>query len=183
MLKKVLLVVAAALILLVAVIATRPSDFRVQRSATLNVPPAVVFQQIADFGRWAAWSPWAKLDPAMRTNLTGAPASVGHSYTWTGNDKVGEGRMTIIGVEPARQVEIKLEFLKPWESTSPSSFTLAPEGTGTRVTWTMSGHSNFVMKAMSLFTDMDQMIGGDFERGLAAMKSVAEVEAAKAAAR
>lgn len=179
MLKKILLAVAAVVVLLVAVVATRPSEFQVRRSATMAAPPAVVYAQIADFGRWSEWSPWAKLDPGMKTTLDGAPTAPGHAYSWTGNDKVGKGRMTILSAQPGEKVEIRLEFIEPWASTNATVFDLAQDGAGTRVTWTMSGHANFVMKAMGLFGDMDKMIGNDFERGLATMKSVAEVEAAR----
>lgn len=180
MLKKILLTVVAVVVLLAAVIATRPSEFQVKRAVVMAAPPSVAFAQVADFARWSEWSPWAKLDPAMKTTLSGAPAAAGHAYAWAGNDKVGEGRMTILSTQPGERVEIRLEFLKPWAATNLTTFTFAPEDAGTRVTWTMSGHANFMMKAICLFGDMDKMVGGDFERGLAAMKGVAEVEAAKA---
>jgi uncharacterized protein YndB with AHSA1/START domain len=180
MLKKILAFVVAAVALLLAVIATRPADFKVERSRTVAAPPAVVYDQIADFGRWAAWSPWAKLDPAMKATVSGAPAAVGHGYAWAGNDKVGEGRMTIAALEPGRRVDIRLEFQKPMAAENPTTFALAPEGAGTRVTWTMTGHNGFVGRAFTLFMDMDKMVGGDFERGLASLQGVAEAEAAKA---
>ncbi|MBI5070031.1 MAG: SRPBCC family protein [Deltaproteobacteria bacterium] len=177
MLKKVLLVVAAIVAVLVAVIATRPAGYQVERSATVAAPPEVVYAQVADFGRWAQWSPWAKLDPGMKTTLTGAPGSVGHGYAWVGNDKVGEGRMTITEAAPGSRVAIKLEFLKPMEAVSPTTFTFAPDGAGTRVSWKMVGTNNFMGKAMSLFMDFEKMIGGDFEKGLSQLRAAAEAEA------
>jgi len=180
--KKILMAVAALVAVLLAVVASRPGSYQVERSATVAAPPAVVYAQVADFGRWAQWSPWAKLDPAMKTTLTGAPASVGHGYAWAGNDKVGEGRMTITEVAPGQRVGIKLEFLKPFASTSPSSFSLAPEGAGTRVTWKMTGTNGFVEKAFTLFMDFEKMIGADFDKGLSQLKAVAEAEARQAPA-
>jgi len=179
MLKKILAFVVAAVALLLAVIATRPADFKVERARTIAAPAAVIYAQIADFGRWASWSPWAKLDPSMKATLSGAPAAVGHGYAWAGNDKVGEGRMTIAALEPGRRVDIDLEFLKPMEARNPTSFALVPESAGTRVTWTMTGHNGFVARAFTLFMDMDKMVGGDFERGLASLQGVAEAEAAR----
>src|SRR5207237_779912 len=149
-------------------------DFRVARSAEMAAPPAVVYAQIADFHRWDAWSPWAKLDPAMKTSFQGADAAVGSSYGWTGNDKVGEGRMTIVGLQPAQKIDIKLEFMRPFASTNETTFEFAPKGAGTAVTWTMAGKNNFIGKAFSLVMNMDKMIGGDFERGLAQLKTVSE---------
>lgn len=177
MLKKILLVVAAVVAVLVAIIATRPAGYQVERSATVAAPTAVVYAQVADFGRWAQWSPWAKLDPSMKTTLTGAPATVGHGYAWTGNDKVGEGRMTITELAPAGRVEIKLEFLKPFASVNATTFTFAPDGAGTRVAWKMRGENGFVEKAFSLFMDFEKMIGADFEKGLSQLRAAAEAEA------
>lgn len=182
MLKKILLLAAAAVAVFLAVVATRPSDFKVERSTTVPAPPAVVYAQVSDFGRWAAWSPWEKLDPSMKKEVTGTPGAVGHSYHWVGNKDVGEGRMTLVATRPGAGVDIKLEFLEPWKATNATTLATAADGAGTRVTWTMTGTNNFMMKAVTLFMDMDKMVGGDFERGLAGLRSVSEAEAAKAAA-
>jgi len=180
--KKVLLVLAALVAILLATIASRPGGYEVERTATVAAPPAVVYAQVSDFSRWAEWSPWAKLDPSMKTTLTGTPASVGHAYAWAGNDKVGEGRMTITEATPSTRVAIRLEFLAPWKATNPTSFTFVPDGAGTRVNWKMAATNNFAMKAVSLFMDFEKMIGGDFDRGLAQLKAVSEAAARTAAA-
>lgn len=180
--KKALIVVAALVAVLVATIASRPGSYEVERSATMDAPPAVVYAQVADFGRWEQWSPWAKLDPGMKTTLTGAPASVGHGYAWAGNDKVGEGRMTITEAAPGQRVGIRLEFLKPFASTSPTTFTFTPDGARTRVSWRMVGTNGFVEKAFSLFMDFEKTIGADFDKGLAQLKAVAEAQARQAPA-
>jgi len=179
MLKKVLLVVVALVVLLLAVIATRPSEFKVERSAVVAAPPAVAWAQVADFGRWPPWSPWAKLDPAMKTTIGGSAGAPGHSYEWSGNKQVGKGKMTVTAARPGERVDIDLQFLEPWEARNLTTFSFAPDGAGTRVTWTMSGKSGFVMKAMTLFMDMDKMVGGDFEKGLAGLQQVAAAEAAR----
>ena len=44
----------------------------------------------------------------------------------------------------------------------------------------MDGNNNFVGKAFSMFVNMDQMVGKDFEAGLASLKSPAESDARKA---
>ena len=178
--------IAIALVVLVAillvVVATRPSTFRVERSARAVAPAEAVYAQIADFHRWAAWSPWEKLDPGMKKTFEGPAMGEGAAYAWAGNDKVGEGRMTITSARPGEEVVIRLEFLKPWASTSTATFRLAPDGGGTKVTWTMEGHNDLLGKAASLFMDVDKMIGADFERGLAAMKQVSEAKATTAGA-
>lgn len=166
MFTKIALVVALVLLALAGFIATRPADFRIARSRTLTAPPAVVHAFIQDFHKWPEWSPWEKLDPSMKRELSGTPAGPGAAYHWIGNDKVGEGRMTITDSRPPQSVTIRLEFLKPWAATSTTQFDLAPHGSGTQVTWTMTGRNNFMAKAMCLFMDMDKMVGPDFEKGL-----------------
>ncbi|HEX2568830.1 MAG TPA: SRPBCC family protein [Polyangia bacterium] len=182
MLKKIGIGVAVLVVGLVVLVATRPSTFTVERSASINAPADVVYAQVADFHGWAAWSPWEKLDPALKRTYEGAPSGQGAIYRWVGNDKVGEGRMTIVGAKPGEQVEIKLEFIKPFEATSQTLFTFKPTGDATQVTWTMNGNNNFMAKLVTLFVNFDASVGGDFERGLAALKTVAEDEAKKRAA-
>ena len=176
MLKKIGIAIAALVVVLALVIATRPSTYRVTRSTTTSASPAVAYAQVADFHRWDAWSPWAHLDPNMQTSYAGPESAVGSSYGWKGNDQVGEGRMTIVEARPAEALGIRLEFLKPWQATNSTRFEFAQVATGTRITWTMDGENNFVGKAFSLVSNMDQMIGSDFERGLAGLKKVAEAQ-------
>lgn len=174
MLKKILIGVTAVVVLFVIVVATRPADFKIERSTTVLAPPAVVFAQVNDFHAWPAWSPWEKLDPGMKRQHSGEPSGTGAQYAWQGNDDVGEGKMTIEKSEPPSSIGIKLEFLKPFAATNDTVFTFAPSGAGTKVTWTMTGKNNFGAKAFSLFMNMDKLVGGDFEKGLAAMKAVSE---------
>jgi hypothetical protein len=181
MLKKLLIAVATILVVLAVVIALQPSEFRVTRSATMAAPPPVVFAQVNDFHNWEAWSPWAKLDPAAKTTFEGPSAGTGAIFTWAGNEEVGEGSMTIIESNPSDRIRIKLDFLKPFAATNTAEFTFKPEGEQTLVTWSMEGHNNFIAKAFCLFMNMDELVGGQFEKGLADMKSVAEAAAKRQA--
>ncbi|HMJ55405.1 MAG TPA: SRPBCC family protein [Polyangiaceae bacterium] len=180
MARKILIGVAALIVLLVIVILTRPATFHIERSITMSAPPETAFAQVNDFRAWPAWSPWEKLDPQMKKTFEGPPAGVGAKYAWAGNDKVGEGRMTMEKSEKPSTIGIKLEFLKPFEATNDTTFTFAPAAGGSKVTWAMDGENTFMGKAASLFMDMDKMLGDDFEKGLAAMKTAAEA-ASKAA--
>jgi uncharacterized protein YndB with AHSA1/START domain len=173
---KVLIGIAVLIILLAIFVATRPAEFHIERSATIAAPPEKVFAQINDFHSWGAWSPWEKLDPEMKREFGGPTSGAGSTYAWVGNDKVGEGKMTIEKSEPASLVQIKLQFIKPWEDTSTATFKLSPDAGGTKVTWSMDGRKNFMAKAVCLFMDMDKMVGGDFERGLTAIKAQAEAQ-------
>jgi len=177
MLIKILIGLAALVGLLLVVVALQPSEFRITRTATIAAPPAAVFAQVNDYHKWEAWSPWAKLDPAARNTFDGAPAGTSAVFAWAGNSKVGEGRMTITESRPNELVRIKLEFVKPWKATNTVTFTFVPAADKTKVTWAMDGDNNFMGKAFGLFMNMDKMVGGDFEKGLAQMKSVAETAA------
>ena len=156
------------------VIATRPSDFRVSRSATIAAPPETVFPHVNELKKWDAWSPWAKLDPNAKNTFAGPPAGKGAAMSWAGNNDVGEGKMTISESRPNELVQFKLEFYKPMAGNCDAEFTFKPEGNGTTVTWTMTGKNNFMAKAISLVMDCDAMVGGQFEKGLASMKAIAE---------
>jgi len=172
MLKRIILAIVfgflAIPLVVVAVAATRPATYLVQRSIIVAAPPEAVYAAVVDFRRWERWSPWASLDPGQKTTVAGD--GVGAVYTWSGNDKVGAGRMTIVEAVPGSRVGIKLEFLRPFESTSETSFLVVPEGPGSRLTWLMKGTNGYVARAMSIFMDMDKMIGPDFEKGLASLK-------------
>jgi uncharacterized protein YndB with AHSA1/START domain len=173
MLVKILIGIAAVVGLAVAVVAVlaalQPSEFQVTRSATIAAPAPTVFAQVNDFHNWQAWSPWAKLDPAVKNSYEGAPAGTGAVFAWAGNGKVGEGRMTIVESRPNELVRMKLEFMKPFAATNTAEFAFKPEGEGTAVTWSMYGHNNFAGRAIFLFVNMDKTLGGEFEKGLASM--------------
>jgi hypothetical protein len=178
MLKRLVVGVLIAIVVIVAglivVIATQPEDFKVTRMTTIKAPPEKVFEQVNDFHKWEAWSPWAKLDPKMKAIYSGMPSGTGATYSWAGNDEVGEGKMTITDSRPGQDVKIDLEFIKPFAAKNMTEFLFKPDGDVTDVTWTMSGKNNFVGKAFCLVMNMDKTVGGDFEKGLAQMKTVVE---------
>lgn len=155
-------------------VATRPSDYRVTRSLAFNAPPAAVFPHINTLKNWEAWNPWGKIDPNMKLTYAGPPSGTGASYAWVGNREVGEGRATITESKPNEFVRFKMEFFKPMAGVSDTSFTFVLRGAQTEVTWAMTGKNNFVAKAFGLFMNMDKMIGGQFEKGLADLKRVVE---------
>src|ERR671915_225617 len=174
MLLKILIAIAAIVVVFAVVVALQPSSFRVARSIRISAPPAAVFAQVNDFHRWESWNPWGKIDPAMKQTYEGAPSGTGAIYTWRGNKEVGEGRMAITESRPSDLIRIKLEFFKPFRATNTAEFTFKPERHQTAVTWSMTGENNFIAKAVHLFMNMDKMVGGQFEKGLAQMKMVVE---------
>lgn len=176
MIKKLLLGLVAVIAVLLAVVATRPADFHIERSATVPGEPEVAYSIVNDFQRFGEWSPWEKLDPAMKKTFDGPKSGVGSKYSWAGNDQVGAGTMEITAVDENKKVTMDLHFLKPFEASNVTTYSFAPEGTGTKVTWAMDGKNNFMAKAFGLVMDMDKMVGGDFDRGLASLATVAEAE-------
>lgn len=178
MMRRILLVLLVLVLGFVGYVSTRPAEFHVERSATIAASASTIYPHLADFHQWEAWSPWERLDPAMKKTYEGDPMGVGSNYHWAGNDSVGEGRMTIKESVPSERLTIELEFIKPFAATNTTLFSLAPEGEGTKVTWAMDGKKDFMMKAVGLFMDMDKQVGGDFERGLASLKQLTEAEQA-----
>ena len=181
MLRKVLIGLAALVLVVVVLVLTRPSTFRVERTTRIAAPPDVVFALVNDFSAWDRWSPWAHLDPSMKVTHGGPPSGTGASYHWTGNDKVGEGDMRITESRPAQSVSIRLEFIKPFASVNRTDFSFKPDGAGTQVDWVTTGPLDFMGKGMDLFVGMDRMMGPDFEKGLAAMRREAEADVKKRA--
>ena len=171
------IIVIAALVLLaipLMLAAAKPDRFRVQRSASIQAPPEKVFALINDFHRWDAWSPWEKMDPAMKRSYSGTTAGMGSVYEWEGNNKVGKGRMEITDSSPFSRIVIKLDFFKPFEAHNTAEFTLKAHGSQTEIIWAMYGPSSYMTKLMQVFASMDGMVGKDFETGLANLKGIAE---------
>jgi hypothetical protein len=177
MFKKFVFALTALIVGFTAFVAMRPSTYRVERSLTMATPVDLPFGLVNDFHRWHFWSPWDALDPKMKKTFDGPYAGPGAIYSWSGNEQAGQGTMTILDSKPYESIHIQLEFQKPWPSKNATTFTFEPVAEGVTVRWTMEGTNNFVGKAFSLFMDMDGMIGKDFEKGLATIKTLTETEA------
>lgn len=179
MLKKILLSLAAIVAVILVLGAFQADTYSVERSLTIAAPPAELFAQVNDLRKAQVWSPWVKLDPAAKYTFEGPAAGVGAVNAWAGNSEVGEGRQTIIESRPNELVRLKLEFFKPMEGLATTEFRFKPEGSRTTVTWSMSGPKNYVSKVVCMFMSMDKMIGGQFEKGLADLKTLVEAPAKK----
>jgi uncharacterized protein YndB with AHSA1/START domain len=168
----VVLAIAIAIVLILA--ATKPDSFSVTRAIDITAPAERIFPLINDFHQWVAWSPWENKDPAMQRSYDGPANGKGAVYGWDGNKNVGSGRMEILEASAPSKILIKLDFLKPFEAHNTAEFTMLPQGAGTRLTWVMRGPAPFMSKLMQVFMNLDQMIGKDFEIGLANLKKLAE---------
>ena len=170
----VLFALAIVGILLFVIIAGQPDEFVVTRTGKIAAPPEKVFVHVNELKEWDAWSPWAKLDPNAKNTFAGPVAGAGAAITWSGNNKVGEGTMTITDSAPSSLIQLRLEFLRPFKATNTVEFTFAPRGQQTLVTWSMVGKNNFPGRIFGLFVNCEQMCGKDFEKGLVSLKSVVE---------
>lgn len=174
MLKTLGIVVLVLVLGVLAVAASRPDTFRVERATTIKAPPEKVFALINDFRAWVQWSPWERMDPSMKRVYSGAASGPGAVYAWDGDKKVGQGQMEITAAVPAERVAVKLDFARPFEAHNTAEFALRRQGDSVTVTWTMQGPNPFIGKVMSVFVSMDSIVGKDFESGLANLKAVAE---------
>ena len=156
----------ALLMGLIVLIFVQPDEVRVQRSATVSASVGDVFPLINDFANFPSWSPWQELDPGINVATSDPSSGPGAWYTWEGNDDVGKGKMTNLATVDNTSVSQDLAFLEPFESNAKVLLEVKAVDGGTEVTWTMDIEQGFVAKGMSLVMDMDQMVGGDFERGL-----------------
>ena len=181
MLVTIAILVGVLIVGLLGYAATRPGTFQVKRNQSMQAPPDRIYPLIADYRNWAAWSPYEKLDPTMNKTFSGAASGKGAVYNWAGNNKAGEGRMEIVDAVSPRLIKIKLDFLKPFEGHNTSEFTLDTRGGSTNVTWAMYGPMPFMFKLMSIFVNMDNMLGKDFAEGLSNLKAIAEGKSAAVA--
>lgn len=171
-----MLIVFAIAVLVLGVLlyaSTKPDSFHVERSVRISAPPDAIFPLINDLHRWDAWTPYNK-DPAMKKTYSGSTAGVGARYAWEGNKQVGQGEISIREAQPPQLLVFDLHMIKPFEGRNVATFSLTPDGDGTRVTWSLDDKHRLVHKVMGIFLNLDTMIGKDFAVGLAQLKTVVE---------
>lgn len=167
-------VLAVALGGVLAYAATQPDAFRITRAVTIAAPPEKVFQLIQDLKSFNRWNPFLKLDPAAKLAYSGPSSGKGAAHTWSGDSNVGAGRLEITDAVMPSRISMQLDMTSPMEAHNLVEFALKPNGSGTDVTWTMTGRSPFIAKVMCVFFSMDRMVGGEFDKGLASLKALAE---------
>jgi len=174
----ILIYVAIGLVLVVGALlayaATKPDTFRVQRSTGINAPAERIFPLIANLKSMNTWNPFVEPDPAIKIAYSGPDSGKGAAHTWSGNSKVGEGRIEITDAAPSARVNMQLDMQKPMKARNAVEFTLQPNGNTTTVTWAMSGRQPFIGKLVTVFIDCDKMVGRQFENGLGKLKAIAE---------
>ena len=173
MLKTIALIAVAGIALVLIAAAFRPDTYRVQRSMRIAAAPAAIHPFINNMAAVNSWSPFVKKDPQIRGTYRGPAEGPGAAYDFQGNREVGTGSIEITGSTPEK-ITMKLDMMKPMEGHNLIEFHLAPAGNATDVTWAIHGPSPYITKLMGLVFNMDKMIGGNFEQGLADLKSKVE---------
>ena len=168
------IIIAIPIVAFLAIAASRPNTFSLSRNMDMKAPPEKIFVHLNDFKNWGAWSPWEKMDLNLQRNFSGSASGKGAKYAWVGNKKVGEGNMEITRSVPSSNIELNLNFLKPFKASNVTEFKIMPKGGVTNLNWEMRGPLNLVMKVMHMFMNMDKMVGKDFEAGLANLKAIVE---------
>ena len=146
----------------------------------INAPAEIIFKNISDYSQWSKWDAWYRLDTNQKRNYLGTPSTVGHSYSWEGNDKVGKGNMSIAAIETNKKVSIDLHFIKPFESNALVDLTIENKKDVSTVAWIMKTKNSFFFRLISKL--MESTIKKDFESGLSNLKIVSEKQATEFAA-
>lgn len=174
MIKTIAIVLALLIAAVLIFAAMKPNTFRIERNVNIKAAPEKIFALINDFHQWEAWSPWEKIDPALKRTYSGASSGVGAVYEWSGNKDIGQGRMEIVESVAPKKIVLNLDFITPFEAHNKVDFTLVTQGDTTTVTQAMYGPSPFMSKLMTIFFSMEKMVGEKYEEGLATLKSLAE---------
>jgi uncharacterized protein YndB with AHSA1/START domain len=154
--------------------ATQPDTFRIHRTASIKAPPDKIFALINDLRRFNTWNPYERKDPNLKGSYSGSASGKGAMYVFAGNQDVGKGSVEITDSVPPHKVSMQLHMIEPMEARNNVEFTIEPRGDSTSVTWAMHGPVSYFGKIVHLFFNVDRMVGGDFEAGLANLKAVAE---------
>ncbi|GAA4390664.1 SRPBCC family protein [Hymenobacter koreensis] len=172
-LKKIGLGLLGLVVVLAVVGMLLPRHVHVERSLTMQAPPAVVFEQVNTLQNWEAWSPWHKLDPNMQLTYAGPAAGAGASYSWLSQmSEVGNGTLRILHAIPHSRIDTEMVFDDNGKGQASYFFTSTPQGT--KVTWTMDTDLglNPVGRYVGLF--IEGWVGQDYERGLRNLQQVVE---------
>ena len=166
------LVILVAVVLLFA--ATKPSTFRIEKSVTIQAQPEKVYALIADFHNWPQWAPQDREDPTMQRTYSGAASGLGAVSEWTSKGSAGAGQMTITAATASSNIDVAVEWKRPFKVRNAHTFTLTPAGNGTQLAWSAEGTNLYIMRAMEVFVGVNGPMGKHLEAGLANLKKIAE---------
>ncbi|MCT2564734.1 SRPBCC family protein [Chryseobacterium herbae] len=165
-------IILLAVIYAVVAILAFDKKHHLERSVVINAPKEKVWQHVGSLKEYNVWDPFSKADKDIVITYSGAGDKVGDSYHWKGNSKVGEGEQSVTEIVPNDKLVTKLHFIQPFEGDAVAKFVLTPEGSGTKVTWSIDNELNTMMKIMKPMMDMNMETL--FDQGLGDLKKISE---------
>ena len=152
-----------------------PTAYAVEKEVTINKPKEEVFAYLKVLKNQNEWGPWYKRDPSIKQEFRGSDGQPGFVSSWKGSSESGEGEQEIKKIIEGQRIDTELRFKQPWESKADTYLTTESVGENqTKVKWGMTGEMPRPMNVLFLFMSMDQMIGKDYQEGLANLKTIME---------
>ena len=176
MIRKSLVALLVAMGVLSVYVALQPSKFVIARELKMNAAPDQIFPFINSSRKANEWMPWKDSDPSVQMSYSGPDEGVGSISTWEGNGQMGTGKAEVIESIAGKSVKTQLTYTKPMEMSQLAEISLAALPDGTLVRWSVTGENNFLGRFFCLFMNMDKMVGGEFEKGLAKLKGMVEAQ-------
>ncbi len=175
------LLVLLLLLVVIGVIAmlVLPKNMEITRTTTIDAPASVTWKNVNSLRSMMDWSPWAELDTNQTVEYSGEDGAVGSSYSWSGNDKVGQGKQTITASDAETMtVETDLEFIAPWESQADVSIQVEEVEEGkSKVSWTFAQELGMPNNLIMTLMGMKGALSKDFDKGLGYLKDLVEKKA------
>ncbi|MCB1735657.1 MAG: SRPBCC family protein [Gammaproteobacteria bacterium] len=163
--------VLAVSLLLIAL--ALPDHARIERSIVIDASPATVFPHVNGMRAFHAWSPWSKIDPETQYRFTGPEQGVGSRMDWRSEHaQVGGGTQEIVSSRTGQYVETRLDFGA--QGNGIASFTLNPDGRGTRVVWDFRTEFGWDLFGRWFGLLLDRFLGPSYEQGLNTLKQAVE---------
>ena len=166
-----LLLVAVLLYLLIA-----NGDLVVSESVVIDVPIDKVFAYILDLRSWKDWNAWIRYEKDVPLEYSDDVSTEGGYYSWDGK-VIGSGKLSHNKIVTNERIEQKVQFFKPFKSSSDISWVFEKKGDKTKVTWGMNGKLPFFMKPM--LNRMKDSLSRDYKMGLLYLAQMLDGKAPK----
>lgn len=170
----ILIIIGVVMSLLLILNTLAPREMKVEKSINLNASREVIYPYILSFYKRNDWSPWSELDDNMTTSLEGTDGTLGAVWKWEGDKNVGKGQQINKKITPNERVDTQVIFEKPFSSVADTYLKLDQKGATTKVTWGFTSKLAFPVNIMSLFMNISEGIGKDYQRGLDNLKRLVE---------
>ncbi|MEM6387231.1 MAG: SRPBCC family protein [Pseudomonadota bacterium] len=172
-LKWLLGIVALLAIVFVGIGMLLPRDVTVARSIEIDAPPEDVFPYVNSLKATQEWSPWLERDPNVALTYNDIETGVGAAMEWASDEStVGNGKQEITASTENQSVTTALDFGDM--GLAEARFLLEPSAGKTIVTWTLDTDMGAGPMGRWMGLMMDGWVGGDYEAGLANLKSLVE---------